>query len=1093
MRLRFRIFVTVVSFDTGKSDCGRSPQGGFHIALKPHARSPANARCGRVTTEASSPETCRFGSRYGSSSTNIDIRGHIHPKLGMLNRKPADSSQKIVDPAVVNSTAQSLRCVILAATRLKIAPEARRHAMMLVAGWVPMWHRERQLRRRAKEQVARTRVLTPSLRRMSKRIEAWRLVNLLSGTGRRVRIVMKLEQHSDFVYRHSPAVLQLLLLAILSFVSVRGSSAQAVSGELDLADSEAKDTTQATMSPSEPPAPYVFKSLGTRVVVPQADYRAGPLKRRFLGTEYRALWTTPLEFPIIDLSKTAGGLTPLERGGGLQTTTLHLVGEDGHFYVLRSVDKSADLSLPEGFRGTIIASITQDQISAMNPVGAVIIPPLARAAGVLHTAPTLVIIPDSPELGEFREDYAGMLALFERKPDEDQSNEPRFGYAKNIVGSANFFGEIEDDNDNVVDERAYARVRLFDMLIGDWDRHDDQWRWAEFETEHGTRFVAVPRDRDFAFVKFDGMLNRLGRNIGDMNLRRLVDFNEKIDDVLGLNWQGSKLDRRITSRLTRDDWTAIADSIKDALTDELIEEAVRVWPDAVYSQMGPRTIRNLKGRRDDLPRVASEYYELLAETVDIVGTNKHERFEVTRLNSNETRVVVRKTKKEGDIVRTLYDRTFLHDETNEIRLYGLGGNDQFIVEGEVDGGVLVRMIGGEGSDRFEDRSSVAGIPRKTRVYDTVDDTETDLGGEALAEISRDPRVNTYEMSRFELHSTIPVAALDYNSDDGIFVGGGLRFIRSGFRKDPYAAQHQFTLTYAPRSSAYNVRYAGELTRVWKRFDALIDAQALAAREFRNYYGLGNETPESNRDLFRAELQTVSAAPLLRRSLGGRSYVEFGPRGSYVSVDPAAGLRPDNPAVGFPAEELIDKYFLGFGSAIALDSRDSTLNPRRGLYWTAESEFNTAVRTASDRFARFASELRLYYSPPIPSQITLALRAGGATNVGTFSFFQANTIGVSDNLRGYRSSRFAGRSSAFGNAELRAKLFDFNIYLTRGEIGAFGFFDTGRVWVDDENSDVWHQGYGGGLWVTPFNLILLTGSMGFSEEGRVFDLSIGFQY
>jgi len=71
--------------------------------------------------------------------------------------------------------------------------------------------------------------------------------------------------------------------------------------------------------------------------------------------------------------------------------------------------------------------------------------------------------------------------------------------------------------------------------------------------------------------------------------------------------------------------------------------------------------------------------------------------------------------------------------------------------------------------------------------------------------------------------------------------------------------------------------------------------------------------------------------------------------------------------------------------------------------------------------------------------------------------------------------------------------DFNIYLTRGELGIFGFFDQGRVWADDEDSDVWHRGYGAGLWLTPFNLLVVTGSMGFSDEGRLFDLSIGFQY
>jgi hypothetical protein len=38
------------------------------------------------------------------------------------------------------------------------------------------------------------------------------------------------------------------------------------------------------------------------------------------------------------------------------------------------------------------------------------------------------------------------------------------------------------------------------MLIGDWDRHDDQWRWAAFDEGKHTVFKAIPRDRDQAFL-----------------------------------------------------------------------------------------------------------------------------------------------------------------------------------------------------------------------------------------------------------------------------------------------------------------------------------------------------------------------------------------------------------------------------------------------------------------------------------------------------------------------------------------------------------------------------------------------------------------
>jgi hypothetical protein len=61
------------------------------------------------------------------------------------------------------------------------------------------------------------------------------------------------------------------------------------------------------------------------------------------------------------------------------------------------------------------------------------------------------------------------------------------------------------------------------------------------------------------------------------------------------------------------------------------------------------------------------------------------------------------------------------------------------------------------------------------------------------------------------------------------------------------------------------------------------------------------------------------------------------------------------------------------------------------------------------------------------------------------------------------------------------------------MGVYGFFDLGRVWAGGTaiESDVWHKGYGPGLWVTFFNLFLTAAEVGFSEEGSYFYLRTGF--
>lgn len=855
------------------------------------------------------------------------------------------------------------------------------------------------------------------------------------------------------------------------------------------------DTTNAGGSTEAPT--YGFVAEGTAVVKPGDHYDASPLWTFFFGGDYRQVWDTPVQVPVIDLERTAGGLTPVERGGGLQTTSLHLRGDDGHQYVLRSVDKDAARSLPEGFRGTFVADIARDQTASLNPYAAFVLPKLATEAGVLHTMPRLVVVPDSPRLGPFREDYAGMLALFERKPDEDQSDAPWFGRSENIVGSEKLFEKIEEDNDDRVDERAYARARLFDMLVGDWDRHDDQWRWAEFEGEYGTRFVAVPRDRDFAFVRYDGLLLRLIRQTGDVRLRKLVRFDDEVGDLVGLNWQGAKLDLRLTSSLSREDWVDLAEEIRASVTDEVIAAAVREWPEPVFAEIGPETIETLKARRDRLPKTAAAYYEMLAQTVDVVGTDKHERFEVARIDDDEMQVVVYKTKKEGDVVRELYRRTFRPGETKEVRLYGLGGNDQFIVEGNAADGIRLRAIGGEGEDRFVDDTGERRAAALNHFYDTAEESTWEVRPQTKVHRSHDPAINRYEMHRFEFDTTVPLLALDYDSDDGLFVGGGLRMERQGFRKEPYAAAHEIEANYAPRSRAYNVRYEGDFRQLWRGWNARVEADVLTANHYRNFYGLGNETPEGNRERYLAHLRWATVAPMLYREIGDRVVAGAGPYFQYTAVEPPEGRSAGDPQVAYTPEQLTDKYFTGLRASVVVDTRDDRHNPRLGLRWAGEAGVHVGVRHADQQFVRLASELGYYLTLPTARQTTLALRAGGATNLGDFAFFQANTVGGEASLRGYARNRFAGHSSAYANAELRQELGDVNVYLTRGTLGVLGFADTGRVWADGPSSRLWHVGYGGGLWFTPFNLALVTATVGFSAEhplaDPIFDLSLGFAF
>jgi hypothetical protein len=93
-------------------------------------------------------------------------------------------------------------------------------------------------------------------------------------------------------------------------------------------------------------------------------------------------------------------------------------------------------------------------------------------------------------------------------------------------------------------------------------------------------------------------------------------------------------------------------------------------------------------------------------------------------------------------------------------------------------------------------------------------------------------------------------------------------------------------------------------------------------------------------------------------------------------------------------------------------------------------------------------------------------------IGRYPYFEAAYLGGGlggfgasagdDPVRGLTRHRYAGDSSLYGSADLRIYVSRFRIILP-GTWGVLGFADVGRVYLDGEDSNRWHKGYGGGLW------------------------------
>jgi hemolysin activation/secretion protein len=128
-----------------------------------------------------------------------------------------------------------------------------------------------------------------------------------------------------------------------------------------------------------------------------------------------------------------------------------------------------------------------------------------------------------------------------------------------------------------------------------------------------------------------------------------------------------------------------------------------------------------------------------------------------------------------------------------------------------------------------------------------------------------------------------------------------------------------------------------------------------------------------------------------------------------------------------------------------------------------------------------------------ANFVFADRFGGGITVGKPAFYQNLFLGGEGNLQGYRQFRFAGQHSFYNNAELRVRLGDFVSYVLPGQVGLMGFYDVGRVWNNNEKSDVWHHGVGGGMYFAPASMAIFRFVMGYSKEGWYPDVSMSFRF
>jgi hypothetical protein len=789
----------------------------------------------------------------------------------------------------------------------------------------------------------------------------------------------------------------------------------------------------------------------TVTVAAGPQYSAGWFHRLFFGDHYRTLWTTPIQAPVLDLATFAGGLTASKRGGGEQTKSLRFKGADGHEYQFRSVDKDPARALPPALQQTAARDVVRDQASAGHPGGAVVVPPLLTAVGVLHSEPRFVVLPkDDPRLGEFAEEFGGMLGTIEERPTDGKGDAEGFAGAADIVDSDELLKLIEDSPDDQVDAHAFLTARLVDLFLGDWDRHKDQWRWARFGDEKPRQWKPIPRDRDQAFVRFDGLL----LNVARASAPQLVKFGPDYPGMLGLTWNGRDLDRRLLVGVELPVYDSIAADLTSKLTDEVIESAVAELPPAYIPLDSAQLAGALKQRRDKLPETARHYYRHLAGEVEAHGTDLNELAVAERLDDRFTQVSIAVVGTDGVASEPYYSRRFDREETKEVRLLLHSGDDRAIVRGPGDGGVKVRVIPGKGTDQVADSSGGGFV----KLYSTYDDQI--LPGRKVS-ADRKPYAPDTVAVRDWGGRWLSQLWFDAGPDIGLFVGTGVSYTTYGFRKDPYAARYRLRAGWATEAGTGRIDFSA----IWHRANSLVAGGVYARAsgiDVLRFNGFGNEvTAEGEEEFYRVNQVDLTLIPYLSLPVARRTTLRFGPRLRYsdTDFDPGRFISETRPYGS-------GKFgILGATADLRWDVRNRPNAATHGSLLVLGGSFYPSVWDVEASFGELHAEASTFLTADsMPLGPTLALRVGGKRVWGQFPYQEAAYIGDGATVRLGRQNRYAGEASVYANAELRVFLTRFFL-LVPGEFGVFGLGDVGRVYLDGESSDKWHGAAGGGIWAS----------------------------
>lgn len=782
-------------------------------------------------------------------------------------------------------------------------------------------------------------------------------------------------------------------------------------------------------------------------VIAGAEYKASGMKKFWLGGNFRNEWITPVKLDKLYVEDFSGGLTPYGVGGGLQTLSLKLKNPVGRKFAFRSVNKDAKKNKERVIMQTAVGEVKQDMISSQLPFGDVIVGNLLDNTDILHVTPIPFVLAKQDALGEYSNDFTHVIGTLEEKPTRRKKKRDGFAGADDIVTTHHVFRKLLNNTKHQIDKQAFARCILFDIWIADWDRHHDNWKWAEYKDGKNRLYKPIPRDRDHAFALFEGVIG----NISDVAAPNVAELGPRIKDLKGMTFQGKNMLYFLGSNISREEWNSAAEYLASSFSKDNIEEAWNSLPVEIQEFSREKIISALLTRKDDLSIASNQLYDLYHKKAIFYGSNKNDFLTIEAKAKDEVVVTLfdaRKGEKNG---KAIAQKTYNSNVTKQIEIYSLDGKDIISVEGKAEASIDIILI--PGTDKDEIRS------KNNNLIIKIFDTQEFEGTESI-ELDHPIYPDIYG---FQYDALLPFSMYKYDSDYGSGIEVQFTKVNQKFNKKPFGRRTSLAAKYYPRGNAVRLRLISLYTDAWNKWDAKFKIRAAHNdTRYDRFVGANSRLPSNYLQNYRkgddyyVQNDNIDIFTGLINDIYGQSDLSFGLGTQYLKLQDGTG-QTSTELLG--ERNIWQAYLHG---ELNLDFTDHQTYPTKGVRYNVTNRVGYNIKANTGIYDKLTADITLVNSWEDFSKSIILVKLGGEAAFGNRSYIDYPILGNGNNVRGFANNLIRDSEIAYINIELRKEIYrSTNSYLPF-LLGASAFYDRGLA-IEDSFNNV--SGYGGGLYMT----------------------------